>query len=294
MAEALAAVPRVPDGGGGSRILARLRRDPLGVAGVAVILVLTVAAAVAPLLTPFDPVEPGNLVRDRLLPPSAAHPLGTDAYARDVLSRLLHGARISLFIGYLAAGIAVGLGTLMGAVAGYLGGWTDRLLMRFTDMVLAFPRLVLLIAVVAVFGPSLALIVLVLGLTQWPGTARLVRSEVLSVREREYIEAARALGFSRVRILFRHVIPNVLGPVIVAGTLTVGDTIVLEAGLSFLGLGVQPPTPSWGTMINDGRVLLPRAWWLSTLPGLAIVVTVLAFNLLGDALRDALDPRGRR
>jgi len=187
----------------------------------------------------------------------------------------------------------VTLGTLLGAVAGYVGGWVDVATMRLVDMVIAFPRLVLLITVVALFQSSVVLIVVVLGLTLWPSTARIVRAEVLGVREREFVQAARALGYSRRRIILRHVVPNVLAPVIVAATLGIGDTIVLEAGLSFLGQGIQPPTPSWGTMVADGRNNLLGAWWLSTFPGFAIVITVLSFNLVGDGLRDALDPRHR-
>jgi peptide/nickel transport system permease protein len=221
------------------------------------------------------------------------HPLGTDQFARDVLSRLLYGARISLLIGFVAVGISVTIGTLLGAVAGFLGGAVDGVIMRFVDMVISFPRLVLLITIIALFEPSIFLITAVLGLTLWPGTARIVRGEVLALREREFVQAAEALGFSKRRIILRHLIPNALGPVIVAATLGIGDTIVMEAGLSFLGLGVQPPTPSWGTMVADGRNVLLNAWWLSTFPGLAIVFTVLSFNLVGDGLRDALDPRLR-
>ncbi|HKK92576.1 MAG TPA: ABC transporter permease, partial [Longimicrobiales bacterium] len=220
--------------------------------------------------------------------------LGTDHFARDIFSRMLYGARVSLSIGFIAVAISATLGTLVGAVAGYVGGWVDSVLMRTVDVVISFPRLILLITIIAVFQPSIFLIVVVLGLTQWPGTARLVRGEVLSLREREFVQAAEVLGFSRIRILARHLIPNALVPVIVAATLGIGNTIVLEAGLSFLGLGVQPPTPSWGTMVADGRNFLTRAWWLSTFPGLAIVIVVLAFNLVGDGLRDALDPRMRK
>jgi len=278
------------------RIAARhFKKSRLALAGVFVIFVLYAVAILAPLLAPYDPIaQPTNLLATRFLSPlSAGHLLGTDQFGRDILSRILYGARISLAIGFVATAIAVTLGTLIGAVAGYLGGWVDAALMRFTDMVLAFPRLVLLILVVALFSPSLSLIILVLGLTQWPGTTRIVRGDVLSLREREYIQAARALGFGRWRIIFRHLVPNVLAPVIVTATLGIGNTIVLEAGLSFLGLGVQPPTPSWGSMVSDGRENLIGAWWIATFPGLAIVLTVLAFNLVGDALRDALDPRLR-
>ena len=182
---------------------------------------------------------------------------------------------------------------MLGAIAGYFGGKVDGFIMRFTDLVLAFPRLVLLIMIVALFSPSIAIIITVLGLTQWPNTTRIVRGDVLSLREREYIQAARALGFGRWRIIMRHLIPNVLAPVIVTATLGIGNTIVLEAGLSFLGLGIQAPTPSWGNMVADGRDNLLGAWWIATFPGLTIVMTVLAFNLVGDGLRDALDPRLR-
>ena len=268
-------------------------RNRTAVAGLMVVVGLYLVALLAPLLAPVDPTVQGDLVRERLVAPSAAHPLGTDQFARDVLSRILYGARISLTIGLVAVGIAVSIGTLVGSVAGYLGGMVDSAVMRVVDMVISFPRLVLLITVIALFEPSIFLIVMVLGLTLWPGTARLVRSEILSLREREFVEAARALGYSRRRIILRHLIPNALAPVIVAATLGIGNTIVLEAGLSFLSLGVQPPTPSWGTMVADGRDHLLGGWWLATFPGLAIVFTVLAFNLVGDGLRDALDPRMR-
>jgi peptide/nickel transport system permease protein len=250
-------------------------------------------ALLAPLITPHDPYEAYELTTMRLQGLSAAHPLGTDHLARDVLSRILYGARISLTIGFVAVGISVTIGTMVGAVAGFLGGTVDNVIMRFVDMVISFPRLVLLIAIVALFESSIALVIIVLGLTLWPSTARIVRGEVLGLREREFVQAARALGYSKRRIILRHLVPNALPPVIVAATLGIGNTIVLEAGLSFLSLGVQPPTPSWGTMVADGRDELLNAWWLSTFPGLAIVFTVLAFNLVGDGLRDALDPRLR-
>jgi len=268
-------------------------RNRLAVIGSWIVVLAYLLALLAPVLAPFDPSAQGDLINARLSAPSGEHLLGTDHFARDILSRMLYGARVSLSIGFIAVAISASLGTLVGATAGYLGGWVDTILMRTVDVVISFPRLILLITVIAVFQPSIFLIVVVLGLTQWPGTARLVRGEVLSLREREYIQAAEVLGFSRVRILARHLVPNALVPVIVAATLGIGNTIVLEAGLSFLGLGVQPPTPSWGTMVADGRNFLTRAWWLSTFPGLAIVIVVLAFNLVGDGLRDALDPRMR-
>lgn len=289
--------PRPARAAGGDsqwRIAVRLlRRDRLAMTGLAVVVVLYLVALLAPLIAPYDPIAQEDIVRTGYLPPSLAHPLGTDQFGRDVLSRLIYGARISLSIALVAVMIAIGIGTLLGAVAGYLGGRVDTMIMRFTDMVLSFPRLVLLLAIVALFEPSIPLIILVLGLTQWPGTARIVRGEVLSLREREFITAARALGMSRTRILLRHLVPNVLAPVIVAATLGIGNTIVLEAGLSFLGLGVAPPTPTWGNMVADGRQNLIGAWWVATFPGLTIVLTVLAFNLVGDGLRDAMDPRLR-
>jgi len=268
-------------------------RNRTAVAGSIVIVGLYALALVTPLVAPYDPNFQGNLITERFVGLSTTHPLGTDQFARDVLSRLLYGARISLSIGFLAVAISVTIGTLLGAVAGFLGGLVDAVIMRFVDMVISFPRLVLLITIIALFEPSIFLITAVLGLTLWPSTARIVRGEVLSLREREFVQAAVALGYSKPRIIFRHLIPNALAPVIVAATLGIGNTIVLEAGLSFLGLGVQPPTPSWGTMVDAGRGNLLDAWWLSTFPGLAIVFTVLSFNLVGDGLRDALDPRLR-
>lgn len=276
------------------RIASRhFRRNWLALAGLGVIIVLYLVALLAPLLAPHDPIEQIDIVGLRYLPPSTEYPFGTDRFGRDILSRILYGARISLAIAFIAVAISMTLGTLIGAVAGYLGGRTDALLMRFTDMVLSFPRLVLLIMIIALFSPSIALVIAVLGLTQWPGTTRIVRGDVLSLRERDFIHAARALGMGKTRIIMRHLIPNVLAPIIVAATLGIGNTIVLEAGLSFLGLGVQPPTPSWGNMVAEGRENLIGAWWVATFPGLAIVITVLAFNLVGDGLRDALDPRLR-
>lgn len=289
-----AATTTAPGGESTWRIAMRiLRKNRLAMAGLTLLTLLYLAALLAPWIAPYDPIAQEDLVRTGYLAPSAQHWLGTDQFGRDVLSRLLYGARISLLIALTAITISITLGTLLGAVAGYLGGKVDAVVMRFIDLVLSFPRLILLILIVALTRPSIPLIILVLGLTHWPGTARLVRGEVLSLREREFIDAARALGFGRVRIIFRHLIPNVLAPVIVAATLGIGDTIVAEAGLSFLGLGVQPPTPSWGNMVADGRQNLIGAWWIATFPGLAIVLTVMAFNLVGDGLRDALDPRQR-
>ncbi len=269
------------------------RKSHVAVGAAITVMVFYLAALLTPFLAPFDPAVQGSLITERMLAPSLTHPLGTDQFSRDVLSRVLYGARISLTIGFVAVSISMTIGTVLGAVSGFAGGRLDSLIMRFVDMVISFPRLVLLIAIIAFFEPSIFLIVAVIGLTQWPQPTRLVRGEVLSLREREFIQAGKALGLSKTRLVLRHLIPNTMAPVIVAATLGIGDTIVLEAGLSFLGLGVQPPTASWGTMVADGRDNLLGAWWISTFPGLAIVLVVLSFNLAGDGLRDALDPRLR-
>jgi len=263
-----------------------------------VVLTACLAALLAPLLSPFDPFyqevfQRGNLAL-RLAPPSPGHPFGTDQFGRDVLSRVLYGARLSLSLGFLVVGISASVGTLLGATAGYLGGRFDSLVMRLADVMMAFPRMILLIVLAALFRPSLPLLVLALALTQWPFATRMVRGEVLSLRKREYAEAAVALGYSRRRILFRHLLPNAHGPIIVLATLGIGNTIVLEAGLSFLGLGAGGTT-SWGRLIAEGMgPLVEGAWWVATFPGLALVVVVLALNIAGDGLRDALDPRQTR
>jgi peptide/nickel transport system permease protein len=269
------------------------RRNRLALAGLGVMLLLYAVTLLTPLIAPYDPTAQGDIVLTRYQSPSWQHPMGTDKFGRDIFSRVLYGARISLTIGFIAVGLGVLIGGAVGAMAGYFGRWTDTVLMRFTDMMLSFPRLVLLIVIIALFEPSIWLVVIVLGLTGWMGVARIVRGEVLSLREREFVQAAKVLGMSDVRIITRHILPNTIAPVIVYATLGIGNTILVEAALSFLGLGVQPPTPSWGNMINDGRDALLTAWWISTFPGLAIVLTVTAFNLLGDGLRDALDPRLR-
>lgn len=274
--------------GAGWRRFLRHRQAALGLFLLAALLL---AALLTPYLAPHDPEVQDRIVETRYQSPSPEHPMGTDRFGRDVLSRVLYGARISLGIGLAAVFIAITLGTAVGAVAGYVGGWLDGVLMRVVDMLLSFPRLVLLITVVALFEPSIPLVTLVLGVTGWMGTSRIVRGEVLSIREKEYVTAARALGYGDGRILIRHVLPNALGPVIVSATLGVGHTILAEAALSFLGLGVQPPTPSWGSMVAAGRDMMLEAWWITLFPGLAIVFTVMSFNLVGDGLRDALDPR---
>jgi peptide/nickel transport system permease protein len=251
-------------------------------------------ALLTPYLAPYDPAAQGaDIVATRFQPPSLDHPMGTDRFGRDVFSRVLYGGRVSLAIGFIAIAIAITLGSLVGAVAGYARGWIDTVSMRTVDLLLSFPRLVLLITIVALVQPSVLVITLVLGLTGWMGTSRLVRGEVLSMREREFVLAARALGFGAPRILFRHILPNVASPIIVAATLGIGNTILVEASLSFLGLGVPPPAPSWGLMVAAGKDVVLDAPWIALFPGLAIVLTVMSFNLVGDGLRDALDPRSR-
>ncbi len=271
------------------------KKNRPAVLGLYLTVALYLVTLLAPYLTSYDPTFiVDDILSVRHLAPSGEHLMGTDKYGRDVYTRILYGARISLSIGFIAVAISITLGTSVGAVSGYFGGFVDSVLMRIVDTLISFPRLVLLITVIALFEqPSILVVVIVLGLTLWPSTARIVRSEVLSLREREFIEAARALGLGSPRIILRHVIPNVMGPVIVAATLGLGNIILIEAGLSFLGLSVPPPTPTWGVIINDGREFLLEAWWVSTFPGLAIVFTVVAVNLIGDGLRDALDPRLR-
>ena len=268
------------------------RRHRQAMLGLCLVATLGLAALLTPYLAPFDPAAQGSdIVATRFQPPSASHLMGTDRFGRDVFSRVLYGARISLSIGFLAVAIAISLGTLLGGLAGYVRGWFDALSMRIVDLLLSFPRLVLLVTMAALFTPSILLVTLILGLTGWMGTSRIVRGEVLSVREREFIMAARALGFGNRRILLRHVLPSVMSSVIVAATLGIGNTILAEAALSFLGLGVPPPVASWGSMVASGRDVMTEAWWITTFPGIGIVLTVMSFNLVGDGLRDALDPR---
>jgi peptide/nickel transport system permease protein len=272
--------------------LRRALRIPEGRASALFLAFLVVLAIVGPALLP-DPFRQFDIVHQASLPPSAEHPFGTDELSRDVLARTVSGARVSLAVAALAVALSVTLGAGVGLVAGYWGGATDAVLMRLVDGALAVPRLFLLLLVLAVpERVPLWLLVLLIGTTGWFATSRLVRAEVLKLREEAYVRAAEALGAPRRRIIFRHLLVNTAGPLLVAATLGVGDVILLEAGLSFLGLGVQPPTPSWGGMIMDARPLLVSAPWTGIFPGLAITLTVLAINLLGDALRDALDPRG--
>ncbi len=267
----------------------RLRRNRMAMAGLIVVLLLFAVSLMAPFLTPYDPSAINAW--DVLQAPSWKHWFGTDELGRDVLTRVLFGARISLKVGFVAVGIAVVLGTLIGLVAGYYGGWVDSLLMRCVDIMLCFPSFFLILAVIAFLNPSIWIIMAVIGLTGWMGVARLVRAEVLAIREMDYIMAARCIGCSDLRIILRHILPNALSPVLVAATLGVAGAILTESALSFLGIGVQPPTPSWGNILTSGKDYIEFAWWLSLFPGLAILITVLAYNLLGEGIRDALDPR---
>lgn len=259
-------------------------------AGAVVIAAVTLVAVFAPLLAPGDPAALGAAA-DRLLAPSPGHPLGTDVLGRDVLARLVHGSRVSLLAGWLCALVAVAVGTAVGLAAGTGPRWLDRVLMTLTDAGLSFPRVLLVLLLVSLTRPGLALTMAVIGLTGWMGVARLVRGETLSVREREYVAAARGLGLSPWRVAVRHVLPALWPTVIVAASLRVGSAILTESFLSFLGLGAQEPTVTWGAMIQAGRPVLLEAWWLATFPGLALALTVIGCNLLGDGLRARLDPR---
>ncbi|MEX1187250.1 MAG: ABC transporter permease [Gemmatimonadaceae bacterium] len=269
----------------------RLMRDRRAQIGLVVVIMIIGAAIFAPLLALHDPV--GIDLARMLESPSAEHWMGTDIQGRDVWARLVYGARVSIAVGVISQGIALFLGVLLGLVAGYYGGWIDELVMRLADVTLAFPTLLLLIAMVAALQPSMVVVFATIGVVGWAGMARLVRGQVLVVRQLEYIQAIRALGAKDRTIIVKHVLPNVIAPVVIAATLGVAGAIMAEAALSFLGLGIQPPTPSWGSMIADGRDLdqLRNAPWTSVFPGVAIGASVLGFNLLGDALRDALDPR---
>lgn len=271
----------------------QIRRDPGALVAMSVIVLLVLVAIFAPQLSPWDPARPDRAVSFRATPPSAEHWLGTDRAGRDVLSRLIYGARVSLAVGFGSQLLSLFFGVLFGLVAGYFGGIVDTLVSRLIEVLQAFPSLLLLIVLSVTIGPGLVTAYVALGIVGWSGVARLVRGEALKLRNSEYVEGARALGARNARVLLRHVFPSVLPSLIVIYSIGVGGAIIGEATLSFLGLGVQPPTPSWGQMIADGQSYLTTAWWISVFPGLAIAIVVLAFNFLGDTLRDALDPRMR-
>lgn len=275
-----------------TRLRRLARRKPVGAAAFFIIVALALAAIASPLLAPYDPLEPNyNALRQE---PSFAHPFGTDQIGRDLLSRIIYGTRISFLVGVISVGVAVCIGTPIGLVAGYFRGPTDEILMRVIDAISAFPSLVLALAIVAVLEPSLVNVMFAVGITSVPIFARLTRSQVLSLRERDFILAATSTGVSDARIMWRHILPNAISPLIVQATLGLGIAILAEASLGYLGVGVQPPTPTWGGILNQGAPLIERAPWLSIVPGVAIFTLVLSFNLVGDALRDALDPRQRK
>jgi peptide/nickel transport system permease protein len=268
----------------------RFRSNPLTLSGAGIIFCLALIGIFSPWLALHDPLQQNLL--DRLKPPSMIYWFGTDELGRDIFSRILFGVRVSLAIGFISVFISITIGTLIGLISGYWRGWVDGFFMRLVDIVLCFPTLFLILMILAIMEkPSIYMIMAVIGLTSWAGLARLVRGEVLSMRERDFILVAKGLGLSTPRILLVHLLPNVISPVIVAATLGVGSAIMTESGLSFLGLGVQPPMPSWGNILTAGKDFIHIAWWLSLFPGLAILITVLAFNLLGEGLRDVLDPR---
>jgi peptide/nickel transport system permease protein len=275
-----------------SDVVVLLRRNPLSLLGIGLISLLGLTAIFAPMLAPFDPIH--QTLQDRLHPPGGKYLLGTDQLGRDIASRILYGTRISLQIAAIVAVVAGGIGLLVGAISGYAGGVVDEILMRITDMFLAFPRLILAMAIAAALGPNLTNTVIAISLVAWPVYARLARGETLAIRENDYIHAVRLLGASKLRILLRHVLPLCLNPIVVQMTLDMGGIILIAAGLGFIGFGAQPPTPEWGVMVSDGRNYIVKEWWVSTFPGCAILLTVLGFNLLGDGIRDILDPRQRR
>jgi len=267
----------------------RFSRNRLSVIGAGTIILLITISILAPLIAPYDPTAID--VHNVLSPPSKEHPIGTDELGRDLLSRIIWGSRVSLKVGFVAVGIAILIGIVIGALAGFYGGLIDAVLMRFVDIMLAFPTFFLILAVISILEQNIFTIMVVIGLTSWMDVARLVRAEFLSLKEKDFVSAARAVGVNDKRLIFNHILPNALSPVFVAATFGVAGAILIESGLSFLGLGVQPPDPSWGNILTAGKDNIEVAWWLSLYPGLAILITVLSYNLVGEGLRDALDPR---
>jgi peptide/nickel transport system permease protein len=267
----------------------RFSKNKMALAGSLVVILLFVVSILAPWIAPCDPSQIN--LQKVLLPPSTDHLFGTDQLGRDVLSRMIWGARISLKVGFVATGIAILIGTILGAVSGYYGRWIDTIIMRFVDIMLCFPAFFLILAVVALLEPSIWNIMLIIGLTGWMGITRLVRADFISLKERDFVLAARAIGAGDLRIIFVHVLPNAMASVLVAATLGIAGAILTESALSFLGIGVQPPTPSWGNILTAGKDNIDIAWWLSLYPGMAILITVLGYNLLGEGIRDSLDPR---
>ena len=270
----------------------RIRRNTLSIVGLGIVGGLVLLALIFPVIVPRSQAELTHL-DNMFLSPSLAHPFGTDEMGRDLLVRILWGTSISLQIGILVVATAMGLGVPLGAIAGFFGGRIDDVIMRLTDLFLAFPSILLALAVAAALGPSITNAMVAIAITWWPWYTRIVRGMTLSLKEEKFVEAARSLGASKARLIFKHILPNCITPVIVNGTLDIGYAILATAALSFLGVGAQPPLPEWGLMVSTGRIYMPTRWWLSTFPGLAILVTVLGFNLVGDAIRDVMDPRLR-
>jgi peptide/nickel transport system permease protein len=280
--------------GQGYRTWLAFRANWLAMVGLGIVLALIVVAIFADVLAPSDPIVGGDLRTERLLPPSWEHWMGTDQQARDILSRIIHGARLTLMVVTLVAVIATPIGLLIGTTAGYFGGWVDTVLMRLTDIFLAFPRLILALAFVAALGPGIENAIIAIAITSWPPYARLARAETLTIRDSDYIAAVKLQGAGSARIIWGHVVPLCLSSVVIRVTLDMAGIILTAAGLGFLGLGAQPPQPEWGAMIADGRRFIIDQWWVATMPGLAIFTVSLAFNLLGDGLRDVLDPKAQR
>jgi peptide/nickel transport system permease protein len=267
-------------------------KNKLMLSGCGIVFLLLIISLMAPWLAPYDP---GQIDLTHVLTsPSLKHLFGTDQLGRDVLSRMIWGARISLMVGFVATGIAIIIGAILGAVSGYYGGWTDSIIMRFVDIMLCFPTFFLILAVIAFLEPSIWNIMIIIGLTSWMGVTRLVRADFISLRERDFVKAAQAIGAGDMRIIFLHILPNSMASILVAATLGIAGAILIESALSFLGIGVQPPTPSWGNILTAGKDNIDIAWWLSLYPGLAILITVVGYNLLGEGIRDMLDPRLRK
>ena len=266
----------------------RFKKNKLAMFGLMVLSVMILVAIFAPLFSPYDPQD---IVEDETLPPTLKHLFGTDDIGRDVFSRALYGARISLTVGLVAVSIAILIGTLLGSCAGFFGGLLDGFVMRFVDVMLSFPTIFLILAIQVMLTPNIYNVMIVIGLTSWMGVARLVRGEFLTLKERQFVEAAKAIGASNVRIIFRHILPNAIAPIIVAGTLGMAGAILTESALSFLGLGVQPPMPSWGNMLMDAQAYMRDAPWMAVIPGLFILLTVLSLYFVGEGLRDAFNPK---
>lgn len=274
-----------------SHVIENFKRNPLFLVALFIITFLSIVALLGPVIAPYSPTEID--VNNVLAPPGLRHPFGTDDLGRDVLSRMIYGARVSLSVGFVAVGIAIMIGTFIGAIAGYYGGRIDSIFMRFVDIMLTFPTIFLILAVVTIIEQNIWTIMVVIGLTGWMDVARLVRAEFLSLKEREFVLAAKALGIDNIKIIFRHILPNALAPVFVAAVFGISGAILTESALSFLGFGIRPPEPSWGNILTSGKDNIEVAWWLSLFPGLAIFITTLSYNLVGETLRDSLDPRLR-